>query len=315
MGRNVGVIGTVIDDRIHGVDGTVTRALGGILYTILPLRAFLPEHDRIIPIMHVGRDLYERVASLLDRLPSLDTTCVIRQECENNRVNLHYRSREDRIEVSTQGVSPMEIEELDVVEELDALLVNFISGWELTLPTMKKLRKRPGPAIYGDLHSLLLGRREDGTRYPRRPHGWRVWLEQFDHLQMNEQEFETLTGMDIRRGDDASESLHRTVSDVFFERGVSTVAVTCGERGARLFSRRGGGKVQELRDVHAVEETVDPTGSGDVFLAAFTAAALAGKDLPSGLSFAVKAAALSTLRRGSEGLYNFFLAEGVKAYS
>jgi sugar/nucleoside kinase (ribokinase family) len=311
MHGTVGVIGTVIDDRIHDLRGNVTRALGGILYTILPLRAFLPERYRVIPVMHVGHDLYERIVRLLGRLPAVETTWVMRQGHENNRVDLLYRNREDRIEISTKGVSPLSDRELDVVGELDVLIVNFISGRELSLATMKRIREIPGPMITGDLHSLLLGRREDGTRFPRRPYGWKMWLEQFDCIQMNEKELETLTGYSIKDGNHDRESLCRLISDVFFERGAGVVTVTCGERGARVFSRQGaGGRVRELRDVHPVENSLDPTGSGDVFLAAFTAAALTGRDLRSGLAFAVEAAALSTLTRGAEGLYDYFRSEG-----
>lgn len=309
---NIGVIGTVIDDRIHSLEGEVIRALGGILYTILPMRAFLPERCRIVPIMHVGHDLFDRVRELLDDLPEVETGWIVREECENNRVDLYYRTREERIEVSTRGVSPLLIDELDIVRELDSLIVNFISGWELTLATMKKLSRRPGSMICGDLHSLLLGRMSDGRRYFRKPYGWKAWLEHFDYIQLNEREFRTLTGFDFLAGENGAGGMHGVISGVFRERGARLVTVTQGERGATVFSLDGTGEgIRELHDIHAVEKPLDPTGSGDVFLAAFSSALLSGRNIQASLSFAVEAAALSTLTRGAEHLYEYFKEKGI----
>src|SRR5207249_6758394 len=63
------------------------------------------------------------------------------------------------------GVAPWTWPELGPnVADLDALYVNFISGYEMTLATAQFLRRGFEKLIYADLHSLFLGKESDGTR-------------------------------------------------------------------------------------------------------------------------------------------------------
>lgn len=308
----VGVIGTVIDDTIHSATGEVVHALGGVLYTILPLRAFLPEDVEIVPVLHVGRDIYERVIGVLEPLPNLSTAHIGREECDNNRVELFYRGNGDRTEVATGRVSPIRLEEVTGLGPVDALILNFISGWELSLATMKGLASTMRTVIHVDLHSLLLGRSADGTRYPRRPYGWKKWLSACKRVQMNAQEAATLTGADLAQsGEELLPSLE-VVSDRIHAHGPDVVVITLGERGAFLSVRENeGAPARELRRGERVERIADPTGSGDVFLAAFTASTFLGRGPRDALAFAVRASALSTATRGAEGLYDYFVRSGL----
>ena len=54
-----------------------------------------------------------------------------------------------------------------MIAGLDALLVNFISGFEMSLGTAQLLRRGFGGPIYADLHSLFLGMQADGLRVPQ----------------------------------------------------------------------------------------------------------------------------------------------------
>jgi hypothetical protein len=313
MGRRVGIIGTVIKDTIHYMDGQITHALGGVLYTILPMRVFLPEDYELTPIMHVGQDLHSEVTGILECLPNVKTSNVISEECENNRVDLYYHSREDRTEVATGGVSPVNMEEIKNLDEVDILVVNFISGWEISLSTMKKLCSNLRTTVYSDIHSLTLGKGDDGKRFPRKPYGWRKWLETFHYVQMNENEASTLTGVEIANSEEGRRKSLAEISSLILANGPKTVAITLGARGAFITMVNGyGQQTHEWEDGYSIEEAVDPTGSGDVFLAAFTSALLLGNGFRDALSFSVKASALSTTTRGAEGLYEYYMETGLR---
>ncbi len=51
-----------------------------------------------------------------------------------------------------------------LVADLDALYINFISGFEMCLGTAQALRRGFAGPIYADLHSLFLGMQRDGVR-------------------------------------------------------------------------------------------------------------------------------------------------------
>ena len=87
------------------------------------------------------------------------------------------------------------------------------------------------------------------------------------------------------------------------ERGPEGVVVTLGDRGgiAAWRNESGGGEVvrYDAVDTHLA---VDPTGCGDVFLAALGATLTTGGDLPAAVHLAARAAAANSRLRGIEEL-------------
>src|SRR3989454_6113512 len=79
-----------------------------------------------------------------------------------------------------------------MVADLDALYLNFISGYEMDLPTAQLLRHSFRRFLYADLHSLFLGKEPDGTRVPRPLPQAPAWFGCFDYVQLNEEELAQL---------------------------------------------------------------------------------------------------------------------------
>src|SRR5690606_3478394 len=91
------------------------------------------------------------------------------------------------------GVSSWSTAELlPHLAEVDAVYVNFISGFELEIEAAETVREL-GIPTYADLHSLFLGPPGEGVRPPRQPPELMRWLAAFDAVQMNESELR-LTG-------------------------------------------------------------------------------------------------------------------------
>ncbi len=109
-------------------------------------------------------------------------------------------------------------------------------------------------------------------------------------LTPNESEAEVLTGIHI--SDDASAC---KAADALQAKGVGTVIITLGSRGALLAD----GSVRQIVagfPVHAV----DTTGAGDVFNGALAVAISEGKALAQAVPFACAAAAISVTRLGAQ---------------
>ena len=146
----------------------------------------------------------------------------------NNRVVLHYYSTERRCERMSGGVPGWTWRELGpMVRDLDALYLNFISGFELALGTAQALRQGFRGPIYADLHSLLLGMQHDGIRVLRPLQDAAGWLGCFDVIQLNEDEMRLLSPDPLSL---AAEAIGA---------GISLLIVTLGRRGRRTWRRRG----------------------------------------------------------------------------
>jgi hypothetical protein len=321
----IGIIGSLVWDVIYGRDPVAppVEEWGGIAYALGALDASLPPDWEIVPLIKVGRDLSGQAQDFLRGLIRLapGARCV-EVTAPNNRVVLHYQSAERRCERMAGGVPGWTWAELGpMVRDLDALYVNFISGFELCLGTAQALRQGFAGPIYADLHSLFLGMQQDGMRVLQPLPNAPAWFECFDLVQLNEEEMRQLTPDPL------------TLAAGALGAGVSLLVVTLGPRGVVYVAAPGFDGLADSRSVgqsvsrsgvdhlHApnarpldrptvrtalisapVIETLDPTGCGDVFGAAAFARLLARDSVEAALRHATDLAARNAGFRGASGL-------------
>ena len=308
----VGVLGTMVWDRIEHPDGEAVERWGGISYSLAAAAAAVPDGWTIRPILKLGRDLAEPGHALLETIPGLERPGgVVEVDAPNNRVHLRYRDRHDRDEYLTGGVPGWGWDELaPYLDGLDGLYVNMISGFELDARTAEELRDRFHRPRYVDLHSVVLAVDEDGHRTPRRPDRPEAWLTAFHVVQANASE------LSILAGDEPAETTARSaVRD-----GARAVLVTRGPDGARWFAPADG-PVWPAGDGEAAPtdgaatgvesgevpmgpaRTGDPTGCGDVWGATCFVELMQGRVLSQAMARSNRAAARNVDHRGADGLY------------
>lgn len=317
----LGIIGTMVWDRIYARDVRVepVEEWGGISYALAAAVAARCDGWELVPIVKVGRDLEERAGQFLHSLPGLDLETGVRVVPEpNNRVELRYLDGARRTERLTGGVPPWRFEELGpILERLDALYINFISGFELELETMIRVRLAFQGPIYADIHSLLLGVAPGGRRVYRPLEAWRDWLRCFDIVQLNEDELSWLA----QAWGDPWLFAAEVVGDA-----PRLLLATLGARGAAYVASpafrpdpltwRTGGPLAELPELGVpgtarIERVAivtepregDPTGCGDVWGATCFSRLLAGESLEEAMRAANRAAARNIEHMGATGLH------------
>jgi pfkB family carbohydrate kinase len=317
--RRLGVIGSLVWDEIHGRDPAAppVEEWGGIAYGLAGFDASLPADWEIVPLIKVGRDLAAEAATFIRTLERVAPggRCV-EVPVPNNRVVLRYESKDRRCERMAGGVPGWTWPELGpMVRDLDALYVNFISGFEMCLGTAQALRAGFPGRIYADVHSLFLGMRQDGIRVLRPLPDAPSWWGCFDVVQMNEDEM-------MQVGADPL-----LVSTDVLGAGASLLVVTLGARGAAYVAEAGfdgwpgattaaagSSPFPPVPPSRAVRtaligaprvDALDPTGCGDVFGATLYARLLAGDPVEPALREAGRLAARNATYRGAGGLAGF----------
>ncbi len=311
--RRVGVVGTMVWDVIHGRDpvGPPTEEWGGIAYALAGMDAALDDGWEIVPLIRVGRDLAPQAGEFLRGLTRLapGARC-IEVPAPNNRVVLRYQSAERRCERMQGGVPGWTWPELGpLVADLDALYINFISGFEMCLGTAQALRRGFRGPIYADLHSLFLGMQRDGVRTLQPLPDAPSWFGCFDAIQVNEDEMHQLSADPMG------------LSAAALGAGVSLLLVTLGPRGTAYVAAPGfdgwgrdgaSAAAQPVRTALVAAppvDTLDPTGCGDVFGAACCARLLAGAPVPQAIGEANALAARNAAFRGASGLVRHLRGE------
>jgi hypothetical protein len=267
--------------------------------------------------MKVGSDLAMQAREFLRSLRRIaPDAALLEVPFKNNRVELRYYSVERRSEVLTGGVPPWSWLALQpLLGGLDALYVNFISGFEMELEVAQLVRQHFRGPLYGDLHSLTLALQPDGLRTLQPMPNVADWCRCYDLVQVNEDELAMMAPDPM--------ALAATALDV----GVKSLCVTLGPRGVVYFAAPGFNRSSDLDARDGLGRTLgairteripaepvrdangDPTGCGDVWGATYFSRLLGGDMFLVAMREANRAAARNFEHRGATGLAHHLRGE------
>jgi sugar/nucleoside kinase (ribokinase family) len=295
------VLGHLCVDLFHrnetaeGDGAQEPKRWGGIFFSLATL-ANIDEAITVQPVFGVAEEEYERFQERIQRYRNVDPSGIYRIAGPANQVSLFYEGRDRKIECSDHIAPPIPFERIEPYLDATAILVNMISGFDLTLETLNRIRMRTqenGTLLHLDLHSLTLGIDEKHRRFYRPLETWRRWCYLADTVQMNEEESKVLTLEHLQENDLAKQILSL---------GLEAVVVARGSRGVTTWVQNQKSITRYDIPASPVENPVDPTGCGDVFAAAFCYHFAAHRDAHAAAEFANSIAALNVGYVGSDGI-------------
>jgi sugar/nucleoside kinase (ribokinase family) len=301
------VIGHLCLDVIHPRSGNLEiQSYGGIYFSLAALAHLANAETTIFPVFGVGNNDYPPFIEKIRTLPNIDASGIFKFNGPTNRVHLYYHDDQQRTECSTHIAEPIPFKRIKPYLETDMVLINMVSGSDITLDTFDlirmSVRERHTP-VYFDVHSLSLGIKEDFTRYRRPVPDWRRWLFWLHAVQMNEEEAQGLTEEQFTERELVQQITALNTPAVVITRGESGCTVYKDER--KHITRHDIGGV-------AVTKSLDTTGCGDVFGAAYCAHYLSTKNTLQSAGYANRVAAFNATTAGSteiDRLARFKLAE------
>jgi len=311
----LGVVGTLVWDSIQDRDQrrAPVEEWGGIAYAMEALSVVLPEEWVMKPMLKLGEDLAGQAVDYLGSIPRVEMDPGVRIEpFRNYQVELRYQDQTRRLERLGGDVPPWTWEQLEpLLEEVDALYLNFITGLEMSLETAQHFQRHFPAPLYADLHSLFQGITTDGRRFPRELPEWGAWSRAFDAVQMNEDEFELMGRSRGNPWELAADTVGPELKLITVTMGASGAAFIAGPEfssdprswpGTRKSSRMGGGTRTGRAPLSDDPLSGDPTGCGDVWGATFFARLLGGDSLEGAMTSANRLAARKVEYRGARGL-------------
>jgi hypothetical protein len=295
-------------DYICRGNSSAKKQFGGILYSVVSLAGISEGKAEIYPVMNLGEDEYENVTGFLKKFKNINMGFTKRTAHKTRVVNLYYKDKDsvlnisnkrtyDREENSTLPTTPVSYSQVSgLLQSVQGILVNMVSGTDITLDTLQQIRRNFNGYIHMDLHNLVMQTFPDGTRKQFPLKDWKNWVSCTDTLQMNESEISILTGDNVTEYDTAGKIL---IS------GVNSLIITRGRAGvSHYFLDKSGGLQKEDSASVNSPEFIDSTGCGDVFASAFffKNAESGGKEVTSALNFANKMASVNASLHGVEDL-------------
>lgn len=274
---NLLVAGTAVQDTIIE-NGKVTKSPGGISYTLTALKSFAGVNDEISVVTVLPKEIPSEMKPVFDNISYYH----ISPAPSFPSVTLTIHKGRERDEVFDFCDIPVYVP-VDGLEKFDGLLVNMITGFDLTLSNLREVRRSFKGIIYIDIHTLARGVDASNRRCFRQVPEAEEWLKNIDIVQCNENELQMLSGL-------KSPGL---IADFVLSCGVKYLVVTLGANGAKIYFRDKGC----LNSVYASPvktKSVTAVGCGDVFGAAFFYYFVKGKNAVTSLYAAVKYAGLAT---------------------
>jgi sugar/nucleoside kinase (ribokinase family) len=270
---NIAVLGTITRDTICYPDGRKIQSFGGILYNVLSLSFLGKKEIKVYPICNLGFDVYDSVLRILKKNKNIEVEGMKKVRRKNNHNLLLYDEKNNKKEISRNSVPQLTYSQIEPFLGCDVILVNFISGSDIHLKTLKNIRENTPALIFMDIHSLILGKRKDGKRFVKVPKNWRSLVSCANIVQCNFAEFSELSNKKV-----GSFAQIKNFAQSFFLSGPRILLVTKGKDNGYIFQVGERGIKANRTFVPRLEKVTDLTGCGDVFSAAFLISYLKSND-------------------------------------
>jgi sugar/nucleoside kinase (ribokinase family) len=271
-------IGHSLVDKIHFDESTETKP-GGIYYSVAGALQFLEQNDEIFLLTTMdgqSKELFQTSYSKVNQKYFQNVESL-------QEVHLILHKDRERDECYNHLTEKLSIEKIKNFNRFDGIYINMITGYDINLNDLKRIRSNYTGKIYFDVHTLARGIDSDNKRIFRKIPSSDEWLANIDFIQANESEFQTLS--------DKSEE-----SSIAFEvlnKGPELIILSRGNKGLTIFYKDES-NIREI-DYDALPlNTINELGCGDILGSVFFYEYLRLKDVNAAAKIANAAAGFST---------------------
>ncbi len=283
---NILLIGHSIIDHIE-ISGREIIKPGGIYYSVSGMLCVKNKDDNIFLLTGINNNAlkyFEKLYSKCspDFLINLDNM---------PEVFLKIYEQKERDEFYINISSTLPIEKITDWSLFDGILINMITGFDITIEQLKNIRRNFKGLIYFDVHTLSRGVDENLKRGFRTIPDVEYWLSNVDIIQCNENELKTIFNYDEEK----------VIIENIFKYGPQILILTKGNNGADAFFLDKE-KIKNLSVAAEKVEVKNKIGCGDIFGSVFFYTYLNTNDLLISLNTANKIAAKSVSSNNIEEL-------------
>lgn len=271
---NIALIGHTVIDYIYQGEDTYHKP-GGLFYTTAGMLNIIDDNAQIFPVTTIQ----EKYSDILLPVYGKVRNDFISRDKVMPVVHLTIKEigeREERYENLTDKLLIDSLLESGII--FDGILINMITGFDIDLEDLTKIRNKFDCPVYLDVHSLARGIDDENKRFFREIPDKKMWLSNVDIVQANEYELECLSSVPGELNK-AKEILAN---------GIGSLIITKGNEGAVLYT----GKDEIIRYYVTADKNSgsNAVGCGDIFGAAFFYSYICGNSNYGSLRFANAAA-------------------------
>lgn len=267
---NLLVIGHSVLDFISD-GGNKKISPGGIYYTIKTLNRIKQLNDKLFLCTQMDEENNNHFNDEFDKVNQI----YIEKVDSVPKVHLNLfkdKERHEKYENITNNISL----QLNHSDAFDGILINMITGFDITVEQLKSVRDNFKGIIFMDVHTLSRGLGEDYKREFRLIPDFHKWANCLDIIQVNQDELFTISSL----------KSELKIADELFGLGVKVLSVTKGKAGAKVFQKSNNEILSYFISAKKIDNP-NVIGCGDVFGASFFYSYIKNKNVVQSLRDAV----------------------------
>jgi len=268
------VIGQCVLDTIIE-NNAVKIQPGGIYYSVSGFNSSRADADQIFLLTKIDEPNYKYFIEQFSQITLVNNFC----EEKIPYVKLIIHKELEREEHYENFNSSLDISNIFNQVEYDGIFINMITGSDILLEDLQKIRQSYKGMIFCDIHTLARGVNSKGERIFRQIPDASSWLSNMDIVQVNENEIKTI----------CNAVNEETTAEFVLQNGVKIFLVTKGRNGVTCYFNLSGKKGKVSLEALKVESN-NSVGCGDIFGAVFFYSYIYKMDLQKSLQKAVFAA-------------------------
>lgn len=264
------VIGHSVFDTIK-LDNQHKKGAGGIYYSISALNRIKQRDDEIFLYSQFDEETYDYFKPEFEKIDNryLQKVKMI------PKVHLNLQKDSERHEAYENITSNLVLNFSDL-NGFDGILINMITGFDITLDQLIKIRNNFSGLIFIDIHTLSRGLNEDFKREFRLIPDFENWAKCLDIIQVNQNELYTLS----------QKKNEFEIIQEMFQYGVKVLCVTKGDKGAKVYYKNENEVISYFIAANKIKNP-NVIGCGDVFGASFFYGYIRNKNVIDSLTNAV----------------------------
>lgn len=269
--KRIAIIGPIPRDHIVTHNGDLIQKWGCVTHPVIALSTMAGDRIEVIPVSHLRTVDVDNVKEVFRGYKGINLKHLTSGNDQGDIISLRFLDMNNRLERQTGFMDP--ITPIDVRQLLNCSVFVFvpISDYEISLDTLKFLKKRSKGIVVFDAHGPTTACLFNGERQRKFWIDRDLWLPYIDVLKMNLEEAQaSWFKKEYESSDFAStEEPDRAELLAFASHclgcGVKAVYITADSRGCLVYFKERGKVVEQMVPAIKVEHVIDTTGCGDSF--------------------------------------------------
>ncbi|SKC61343.1 carbohydrate kinase family protein [Ohtaekwangia koreensis] len=269
--KRIAILGPIPRDHIVTHQGDLIQKWGCVTHPVIALSIMAGDQIEIVPVSHLRQVDLDNVVEVFNGYSGINLDHLTTKNDQGDIISLRFIDMNNRLERQTGFMDPIMPDDVKKLIDCEVFVFIPISDYEISLETLKFLKKKSKGTIIFDAHGPTTACLINGERMRKFWIDRDQWLPYIDVLKMNLEEAHAswfkkeYESQDFSEAPDVDRDVLRGFAIHCLSKGVKCLYITVDSRGSLVYYKERGKLKEEMVPAVKVENVIDTTGCGDSF--------------------------------------------------